>query len=597
VVTTSTVSSITQTTATCGGNVTDDGGAEVTGKGVCWNISENPTTSNSKTSDGTGIGTFTSNLTSLTPATKYYVRAYATNSEGTGYGSQVNFTTSEVLLATVQTASVSSITGTTAVSGGSITSDGGGAITAKGVCWSTTANPTTSNDKTNDGTGTSSFTSNITGLTPSSSYHVRAYAINSAGTAYGNDLPFTAIGGKAYATTSPASDVTSTSTTLKGTVSANYISTTVTFEYGKTTSYGQTIAATPGTVTGNDYTDVHADLTGLETGATYHYRIKAVNAAGTTYGSDSYFTTSGSKPYASVSYPSDITESSATLKGTVAACYSSTTVTFEYGKTAAYGLTANATPGTVTGGYYDYTDVSSELSGLDVGTTYHFRVKAVNAFGTTYSSDQSFITLGGKPYASVSYPSDITESSATLKGTVAACYSSTTVTFEYGKTTTYGQTAAATPGTVTGGYSDYTDVYAEISGLDVGTTYHFRVKAVNAFGTTYSSDQTFITLGGKPYATTSYPADITSSGATLKGTVAACYSSTTVTFEYGTTTTYGQTANATPGTVTGGYSDYTEVIASISGLAKSTTYHFRVKAVNSLGTTYSSDQSFSTSGK
>lgn len=93
VVITSSISTITSTTATSGGNVTDDGGAEVTVRGVCWNTSENPTTSNDMTSDGAGTGTFTSNLTQLSPATKYYVRAYATNEACTAYGTSQSFTT------------------------------------------------------------------------------------------------------------------------------------------------------------------------------------------------------------------------------------------------------------------------------------------------------------------------------------------------------------------------------------------------------------------------------------------------------------------------------------------------------------------------
>ena len=185
-VTTAGVSSITRTTASSGGNVTADGGAEVTARGVCWNISENPTVSNNKTSDGTGTGSFTSSLTGLTPGTPYFVRAYATNEAGTTYGNPQSFTTSPVLLATVTTAEITSITETTAVSGGNITDDGGGTVTARGVCWSSTSQtPTVSDSKTEDGSGKGIFISNITGLKPGTTYNVRAYAENSAGIQYG----------------------------------------------------------------------------------------------------------------------------------------------------------------------------------------------------------------------------------------------------------------------------------------------------------------------------------------------------------------------------------------------------------------------------
>ncbi len=193
-VTTAGVSAVTLTTATAGGNVTADGGAEVTSRGVCWNTSENPTIANNKTSDGTGTGSFTSSLTGLSPGTPYYVRAYATNAAGTTYGNQQSFTTSPVLLATVTTAGISTYNDITAVSGGEITNDGGGNITARGVCWSSaTQTPTISDSKTEDGTGTGSFTSNLTNLQPGTIYWVRAYAVNSAGPNYGSPVSFTTL--------------------------------------------------------------------------------------------------------------------------------------------------------------------------------------------------------------------------------------------------------------------------------------------------------------------------------------------------------------------------------------------------------------------
>jgi uncharacterized protein (TIGR02145 family) len=192
VVTTTNVTGITQTSATTGGNVTDDGNAEVTARGVCWGTSQNPTTGSGKTSDGTGTGNFTSSITGLTPGIAYYVRAYATNSEGTSYGNEVTFSSNPVLLATLTTTTASSVTQTTAVSGGNITLDGGGAITGRGLCWSTSQNPTTALiTKTSDGAGTGTFTSNISGLTANTKYYLRAYAVNSAGTAYGDEKFFT----------------------------------------------------------------------------------------------------------------------------------------------------------------------------------------------------------------------------------------------------------------------------------------------------------------------------------------------------------------------------------------------------------------------
>jgi hypothetical protein len=192
VVTTSTVTAITQTTAICGGEVISDGGDSVTARGVCWSTVPYPTTSNSNTMDGDGTGIFTSNLAVLTPSTTYYVRAYATNSLGTSYGLQDSFTTAAPPTSpVVTTTAVTSITSSTATSGGNVISDGGEPVTARGVCWNTAPNPTTANSSTLSGTGTGIFTSNLTSLTPSTTYFVRAYATNSLGTSYGLQDTFT----------------------------------------------------------------------------------------------------------------------------------------------------------------------------------------------------------------------------------------------------------------------------------------------------------------------------------------------------------------------------------------------------------------------
>lgn len=155
-------------------------------------MSQNLTTSNSKTTNGTGTGSFTSSITGLSANTTYYVRAYATNSIGTAYGTQVSFTTNQTIdIPTVTTNQISSITQTTATGGGNVTSDGNLTVTARGVCWSTSSSPTTANSKTTNGTGTGSFTSSITGLSSNTTYYVRAYATNGAGTAYGNQISIT----------------------------------------------------------------------------------------------------------------------------------------------------------------------------------------------------------------------------------------------------------------------------------------------------------------------------------------------------------------------------------------------------------------------
>jgi hypothetical protein len=180
-------------------------------------------------------------------------------------------------LPTLTTASITNIKSTSATSGGNITSDGGAEVTARGICWSNDTNPATSGLKTNDGAGDGQFVSEITGLSPGIVYHVRAYATNSVGTAYGADMTFTTLGGMPECITQPATNISANAITLNGTVNANFSPASVTFEYGTTTSYGQTIVAVPSPVTGNSITNVSATITGLNEGTTYHYRVKAVN--------------------------------------------------------------------------------------------------------------------------------------------------------------------------------------------------------------------------------------------------------------------------------------------------------------------------------
>ena len=189
------MSNIANNTASSGGTITSQGSSAVTARGVCWSTSPSPTIANSKTTDGTGTGSFTSALTGLTANTTYYVRAYATNSSGTAYGNQLVFlTTANTQLPTVTTTNATNITNTQATTGGNVTNQGSSAVTVKGVCWSTTQNPTTANNKTVNGSGTGSYNTDIYPLTANTTYYVRAYATNSSGTAYGNEHSFTTTG-------------------------------------------------------------------------------------------------------------------------------------------------------------------------------------------------------------------------------------------------------------------------------------------------------------------------------------------------------------------------------------------------------------------
>lgn len=192
VVITTKVLDITQTTASAGGILEDNGGAEVTDIGLCWSTSPNPTTSSHKISIGkisiaNDAGSFTGSLTELTANTKYYVRAYATNSVGTAYGSEISFSTEELPPnPEVTTSAITSITSFSAVTVGTVLNIQSDFLIESGVCWSTSPNPTLDDSKTMNVTYSGIFTSNLTGLTPGTTYYVRAYALY--GTEFDNDI-------------------------------------------------------------------------------------------------------------------------------------------------------------------------------------------------------------------------------------------------------------------------------------------------------------------------------------------------------------------------------------------------------------------------
>ncbi len=190
---TSSVTNVGTTSAVCGGTISNNGGTTITQKGICWSNNVNPTTANNKLVDDSTGSSFSFSLTNLAPGRTYYVRAFAINSAGTAYGNQVSFVTVSNSLATLTTLDVTNITSNSARSGGSIVNSGGSTITQRGICWSTSNNPTTANSKAVFDSSFNSFSLALSNLNPSTTYYVRSFAVNSAGTAYGNQVSFTTL--------------------------------------------------------------------------------------------------------------------------------------------------------------------------------------------------------------------------------------------------------------------------------------------------------------------------------------------------------------------------------------------------------------------
>lgn len=282
----------------------------------------------------------------------------------------------------VKTNDIVNIKGTTATSGGIITDKGSDVVISRGVCWSTNSLPNIGENNTNDSDSLGSFTSKMTGLEAATDYHVRAYATNSVGTGYGEEMSFRTVGQAPTATVAPATKINTTDATLHGVINANSLPTVVTFEYGLFPNYTGEITLSQSPLSGDTNTDVSTYVKDLVPGKMYVYRLKAINSLGIGYSHSITFQTKGVPPALALQPITNLTSSGVTLTAVLNQNYLSTTVTFEFGLTTNYGNTAPV-GGLSIGGYLF---VNVGLTGLSANTTYYFRYTAVNLLGTAYCS-------------------------------------------------------------------------------------------------------------------------------------------------------------------------------------------------------------------
>lgn len=482
-ISTNDVLDITPTTAVCGGNIISDGGLQVIERGVCWSTSHNPTISNNKTIDGTGIGRFTSNITDLTNETTYYVRAYATNSMGTSYGEEKSFLTTAK--PTVMTRLVTDVSDTSAVCGGNVTSVGSSPLTARGVCWATHHNPTIDDNKTFDGVDSGDFISNITGLTEWTIYYVRAYATNEEGTSYGEEITFRTL----TLPTISTNEVTNISFTT-ATCGGNIIS-----DGGaEITACGVCWSTSSDPTTDNSHTfngtgtgSYLSYITGLTAGRIYYVRAYATNSVGTAYGEQRIFTTATTVlPTITTSAASNITETSAVCGGNVTSDGGATVTSrgFVFG-TISNNLSQTVQSGSGTGNF------TTTLSGLSAGTTYYYKAYATNSVGTAYGEQMSF-TTNSTPVVSTSTISNITRTSAVCGGHVSSDGGSAITARGVCWSTSHNPTISDNKtinGTGTGSFT------SNITGLVIETTYYVRAYATNSVGTAYGQEKQLTTLG------------------------------------------------------------------------------------------------------
>lgn len=260
--------SVSYTSANVTGEVTDEGGTPVTNRGFIYG--KQGETRQDTLYCGNGAGEFPTRLTNLEPNTTYNCMAFASNDAGTSYSGKATFTTLPMAQSDITTSEPTDIGHTHATCGGYVNSDGGSEVTERGVCWATTANPTTSDSHLNSGTGTGEFAINITGLTANTTYHVRAYAVNSKGTAYGDDVTFKTIDySLPTVITDEVTNISYSTATCGGKVtSSGGLTVTARGVCWSKTNQTPTVSdshTTEGTGTGN----FTSNLTGLSQNATY----------------------------------------------------------------------------------------------------------------------------------------------------------------------------------------------------------------------------------------------------------------------------------------------------------------------------------------
>ncbi|MFH0843212.1 MAG: fibrobacter succinogenes major paralogous domain-containing protein [Bacteroidota bacterium] len=581
--TTTAIGSITATTATSGGTISSEGGAPVTAKGVCWSTASGPTIANSITSDGTGSGIFTSSITGLTRGTLYYVRAFATNSAGTGYGNELSFT-SGYLPPTLTTSEITDITSTFATGGGNISDDGGAAVTVSGVCWSTVTGPTTSDNITTDGTGTGTFTSTLTGLDPGLTYYVRAYATNSAGTTYGNEVTFNTDAVLPSLTTAAVSEITTTTAKSGGNITDD--------GGADVTARGVCWSSTSGSTTADEITtddsgtgSFTSDLTNLTPGETYYVRAYAENSMGTAYGNEVTFTTDPELPTLTTTDASLITLNSATVGGEITDDGGAVITA----QGVCWSISSDPTTDDNTVSGETGTEIfSCNITGLTSNTTYYVRAYATNSAGTAYGNQVSFNTDVVPPTVTTSEASDITATSATTGGNVTSEGDASVTAKGVCWNTAGNPTTDNNPSNDGSGSGAFT---SSLTGLIHGETYYVRAYATSSGGTSYGNEISFTTLVEFPtlnsYSISSITTTTASGGGNITDDGGADVTARGVCWSTSENPTIDDDVTEN-GTGTGVF------ISSMIDLTPGTTYYVRAYATNSAGTGYSDGQTFTT---
>lgn len=381
------VSDIEQQTATCGGSVTTE--MNVSARGVCWSTHQNPTILDSISIDGTEKGSFSSYLLNLKPDSTYYVRAYATNSVGTGYGSEMKFKTKHAQI-NVITLPITDISLSSAMGAGIITSDNGINVNERGICWSESMLPTINDSKLTVGEGEGSFNGLLTGLSANKVYYVRAFASSSNETIYGSLITFKTRQIALNVTTLTINEITTTTATCGGIVSCDLSSSVTARGICWSTNDNPSVADNK-TTDGVGVGSFTSNIQNLAGNTTYYLRAYATNMEGTAYGSTMSFKTNPVAPSISTLAVNNITANSAKCDVKILNNGGSPITTYGicYSESPNPSLLLSAT---FTTGSAVIDNFTHTLDALKSNTHYYVRSYATNAIGTTYGNELEFTT-------------------------------------------------------------------------------------------------------------------------------------------------------------------------------------------------------------
>lgn len=606
------ISAIGFQSAISGGDITNDGGSSVIARGVCWSSStSSPTTANSKTTDGTGTGPFTSSMIGLTQNTHYYVRAYAENTLTTSYGTVKEFDTTDATITLTTTSVGSNFTFTTAVSGGTITDVPDTEVTQKGICWSTSTNPTTSNSKTTEGTSYTlnvPFSSTATGMYPGTPYFIKSYASNAYTTSYGNEVTVTTATPNISITTDTISALNAISVSCGATAISNpdgYTISQVGFCWGLTSDVtkGGSNFVSNGSLVTAPFTLNTGNVLSPETG--YYIRAYAIIPSLSNYivyGSPTaLFTTLTATPTFTTNAAYNVTATSISSGGDITVtngvnvteggiCWAVSPTVPTLANSFKIEPTANgSTPHSF----------GASTSLLTYNTNYNIRAYLKNAYGTYYASN--YITqLTNTPTIVI-----VGDAPTLIKAkSFTSGINSITTDPLYpidGRGFCWGTSAYPIKGVANFYEPAGTGVFSSSSVnsgylLNVNTNYNVRAYAYNSLTgyIAYGDNFTFITdtgictlttvspvLTGLGYTTASSGGNVTSDGGdavTIKG---VCWGTTT-------NPTKGTSNFTSDGSGTGSFT------SSITGLKDNTTYFIRSYATNSISTYYGNEYSIKT---